>query len=106
MKLIVVAAFLAAGCSTARALGPLTSLPPDTPQECTKLCQSMGLQLSAVVVVASSAGCVCEAQPGAARPAGGTAAASAGAVIAAQREEAAAQQQQQQTQQVAHPPSP
>ena len=35
MKLIVIAAFLAAGCSTARPLGPFTSLPPETPQECT-----------------------------------------------------------------------
>jgi hypothetical protein len=104
MKLIVVAAFLAAGCSTARPLSPLTTLPPDTPQECTKLCQSMGLQLSAVVVVASSAGCVCEVQPGTAGRAGGMAAASAGAVIAAQKEEAAAQQQQ--IQQTAHPPGP
>ena len=98
-RIVLVAALLAAGCSTARPLSPFTSLPSDTPKECTKLCQSMGLQLTAVVVVASSAGCVCEAQPGAARPSGATAAASGGAVVALQEAEAAAQQQQHMQQQ-------
>ncbi|HTO99002.1 MAG TPA: hypothetical protein VMK66_18255 [Myxococcales bacterium] len=105
MKLIVIAAFLAAGCVTARPLGSFTTLPPDTPKECTRLCQSMGLLLTAVVVVADSAGCVCEAQPGTARPAGATAAASGGAVIAARAAAAAAQQQQMQQAQQPPPPA-
>ena len=107
MKLIVIAALLAAGCTTAKPLGAFTTLPPDTPQECTRLCQSMGLQLTAVVVVASSAGCVCEAQPsGKARPVGGTAASLGGAVVALQEAEAATHQQQMQMQQQAQPPPP
>jgi hypothetical protein len=100
MRAAIVASVFAVACSTAKPLGSLVTLPPDTPQECTRLCGSMGLTLSAVVVVASNAGCVCDAQPGAARAAGGPSAAAAGAVIAVQQ---AAQQQQQQQMQ-AHPP--
>ena len=95
MKLTVVVCLLALGCGTAKPLGTFVRLPQDTPQECTKLCSSMGLQLTAVVVVASSAGCVCEAQPGTARPSGSAAAASGGAVVALQAAAAAQQQQQQ-----------
>ena len=96
MKLVVVAALAAVGCTTARPLGSLVSLPPETPKECARICGTMGLQLTAVVVVASSAGCVCEPEPRTARTtAGAAAAASGGAVVAAQA--AAAQQQRQQS---------
>jgi hypothetical protein len=97
MKAIIVMSLLGVGCSmTAKPLGSLVTLPKDTPQECTRLCESMGLQLSAVVVVASAAGCVCEAHPGAAKVSGGAAAASGGAV-AVMAAQAAAQQLQAQT---------
>jgi hypothetical protein len=102
MKLVVVVAVLAVACTTAKPLGPLVRLPADTPQECARLCETMGLQLTAVVVVASTAGCVCEAHPGTARPSGAAAAASGGAVVAAQAAAAAQQRQQQQSGALGH----
>jgi outer membrane murein-binding lipoprotein Lpp len=94
MRSAVAVVLLLAGCATRAPVEFLRRLPPDTAQECAEVCQSIGLQLSAVVVVASAAGCVCEAKPSArsALP-GGATAASAGAVIVTVQQ----QQQQQST---------
>jgi hypothetical protein len=99
MRTAVVLILLLAGCATRPPVAPNLRLPPDTAQECGNICQSIGLQLSAVVVVASSAGCVCEAQPrtGNAAP-GGASAASAGAIIVVEEEQQRLKQQEEERQ--------
>ena len=93
---ILLLLLLLAACATRPPVGSLVRLPRDTAQECTNVCESIGLRLTAVVVVASSAGCVCEAQPGPGATPGGASAASAGAIIVVEEEEAAQHAQQQQ----------
>ena len=64
--------------------------------ECVAHCNTLDMKLAAVVVIKSSAGCVCtpkDAPPGASVTSAGAAAAG-GAVIAAEEEEAARRQQQ------------
>jgi hypothetical protein len=91
MRTAVVLVLLLAGCvrTTRPPVARLLTVPPDTAQECGNICQGIGLQLSAVVVVANSAGCVCEVQPRASSAVpGGASAASAGAVIVVEAERA------------------
>ena len=87
-------ALLLAGCA-ARPVNTFTTIPKDTTNVCTSLCDSIGLHLTSVVVVASEVGCVCETPASAGKPAGASAAAG-GAVIAVraaerQRQQSAAQ---------------
>jgi len=96
MRFTLVAFFFLAACKTTPPVSPLLSLPTDTAQECGGLCQRIGLNLSAVVVVADHVGCVCEVQPGAARgPASGSAAASAGTLITLEAAESAHRREEQ-----------
>ena len=92
MKPIVVLAFVLGGCVTSPTppVHSFVKLTGDTTEQCRGVCQDMGLELSAVIVVRSSAGCVCEVEPGAtnARASGGAASA-ADAMIADEEEEAA-----------------
>ena len=88
--LLVVA--LCAACA-AHPVNTFTTIPKETPTECTSICRSIGLELTAVVVVASEVGCVCEKSPGAAKQQGASAAAS-GAVIAVERAQRQHPQQQ------------
>jgi hypothetical protein len=98
MRAAMVGLVVTVGCVAHRPTSaPVAS---DTPQECGRICEGMGLQLSAVVVIRSSTGCVCEAQPAAGRSAAGGAANAAGAVIAVMEEE------QQQEQHRYKPPEP
>jgi len=86
-----------AGCTTARAVGPGYSLSKDTPEVCARHCDSMGMRLAAVVIIANSEGCVCEpreATPGA--PRAGAAAAGITPILAAAAAAAAHQQQEEQ----------
>lgn len=62
--------------------------PRERATECENVCRGMGVELSAVVVIMNSAGCVCEKARGSAASA---AAVSGGAIIAAA--EAARRQQ-------------
>jgi hypothetical protein len=77
------------GCATARPVGGGYELRKDTASECRSHCQSIGMDLSAVVIISNSAGCVCS-PAGAPVPAGPPAAAAGAAAIQMQR---AAQQQ-------------
>ncbi len=79
-------------CETLRATGMPT--PRARVTECESLCSELGLQMSAVVIIMSNAGCVCE-KPRSASSQSGPAGVSAGAVIAAT---AAAASQQQRSQ--------
>jgi hypothetical protein len=103
MRSAMVVLLLLTACATRPPVGSFHRLPSDTAQECANVCDSIGLRLSAVVVVASSTGCVCEAQPGSGNAApGGASAASAGAIIVVEEGEAAQQQQAGQMQQTHH----
>ncbi len=64
-------ALAAAGCATAPAVGSNVRLRPETRPECAAHCETLGMRLGAIVLIRSSAGCVC--QPHAAPPAAGAA---------------------------------
>jgi hypothetical protein len=81
-----------------------SELPSDSAQVCSAHCDSLGLQMSAVVVILNSVGCVCQppnllptGNPGSSAP--GASASVGGAVVAAHiaAQQRAQQQQQQST---------
>ena len=101
MRRWIALSLLSAACVTPPVSG-LARVPAETPDECDKNCGAMGMQMSAVVLVANMAGCVCE-RPGAAPGrAGGASAVAAGATAAL----AAARRQQQQQQPPPYVPPP
>jgi hypothetical protein len=59
----VLFALSVAGCQAAVGTGGFVSVPPDGAAQCTAHCQTMGLDLSAVVVMANNVGCVCSPAP-------------------------------------------
>jgi hypothetical protein len=60
-----------AGCGAQATVGTVSQVgvPPDAPKTCAGYCQSMGLTLDSVVIMASNVGCVCNARPEAPAPA-------------------------------------
>ena len=95
---IVVALLLVSGfaCTTKRAVGPTLSVPKDTPEVCTQHCDSMGMRLAAVVLIANSEGCVCEPRDASpATPRAGAAAAGITPILAAASAAAVHRQQQE-----------
>ena len=57
-KLLPLLCLLSAGCTTASAtLGPV---PRERATECVSHCEALGMKLTAMVIISSSAGCVCE----------------------------------------------
>jgi hypothetical protein len=95
MRLAVAAALLfLSACTTTRAT--VLHTPTERVTECKQLCTSVGLEMSAMVVIMNSSGCVCEVPrttPNVSSDASSSAV-SGGAVIAAAVE---AQRQQQTT---------
>ncbi len=87
MKRATLGLVLVAGCVTTPPVRGGLKLPPDSAVECERLCASIGLSLSAVVVVQNSVGCVCQAKNGA--PAAGGATAMAATIIALERQRVA-----------------
>jgi hypothetical protein len=92
---------LCASCTTARPVSSTRSLPEDTPAVCARHCDSIGMRLAAVVIIADSEGCVCEPREAsratsreAAAAAGITPIVAAAAAAAVQRQQAWQQQQQ------------
>lgn len=95
-------ALFAAGCTTVSPVGTLRSVEKDTAQQCEGHCQSIGMRLSAVVIIRNSTGCVCE-PANAGRKIGRQGAAVGGAAAVQMiEEEQRTQQQQQQQQQPMH----
>ncbi len=78
---------LSAGCVTAQAT--TGSVPKERATECVAHCAALDMKLAAVVIIRSSAGCVCEPKDAQGGVSSGTAAAAGGALI----EEEASQQQ-------------
>jgi hypothetical protein len=83
----------ASGCVTAKATE--YSVPKERASECRQICTDLDMRLSAVVVILSKAGCVCEPREAEGTPprASGASTAAGGAAIQAIAD--AAQQQQQ-----------
>ncbi len=87
------------GCTIRQAVSKNATVPVETRTRCESHCTKLGMRLSAVVLIMSSAGCVCE--PNRPRTEGrtGSTAVAGGALIhaaiEAQRRAQAAQQQRQ-----------
>jgi hypothetical protein len=91
-KLLPLLCLLSAGCTTARATwGPV---PKERATECVSHCEELGMKLGAVVIISSSAGCVCEPKDAQTRAALAGAAVAAGGQMIAEEKARAAQQQQ------------
>jgi len=87
--LFVAALLLCISCTTTR---PVTySLNKDAPKVCADHCQSMGMRLAAVVIIANREGCVCEPENARVASAPSTAASIAPVLV----DEEQAQHQQQ-----------
>jgi hypothetical protein len=127
MKRFFACVMLSAGCSMPATVGAnsnTTSVPRDSAATCAGYCQSIGLGLDSVVIMANNVGCVCAARgvappppgpggvPAAPVPTSSTHAGAAGGLTAivlqqeAARQAAAAQQQRQQQQQQQQQPYP
>lgn len=50
-------------------VGSNLAVPPDAAKICAAHCESIGMRLSAVAIMASNVGCVCQFQPGPPAPA-------------------------------------
>ena len=88
----LLAALLLAGCA-AQPVSMFTTIPKDTANECSRICDSIGLTMTSVVVVASQVGCVCEKTPGSKPAQASTAGAGAVIVLESQRQAEAQRQQ-------------
>jgi hypothetical protein len=84
-KLPLLLGLLSAGCVTQAAT--FGSVPKERATECVSHCEALGMKLSAVVIIRSSAGCVCEPTGADSRATGSVAAAAGGALIADEEEE-------------------
>jgi hypothetical protein len=69
-------------------------VPRERATECVAHCEALDMKLAAVVIIRSSAGCVCEPKDAPGRVSSGTAAAAGGAILA--DEEAQTQHQEEQ----------
>jgi len=100
MRHLALAALLAstlAACTIDKAVGAGMRLSPALAVDCADHCRTLGMRLTAVVVVANSGGCVCEPIDRTATGAAGAAAVAGGVVV---------QQSQQQAQQQQSSPTP
>lgn len=77
------------------------SIPPNAAQTCSKHCQTIGMRLSAVAIMADNVGCVCQLapEPKASSEAVGELSTPIAGMATIVMQQAAAQQQQQQQQQ-------
>ena len=92
--LFVIGAGAVTGCARATVgVNSNTSVPSDSANICAGHCQSIGLQLSSVVVMANNVGCVCAAAPapGAQAPAAAAAGGMAAILMQEEADAAAAQ---------------
>jgi hypothetical protein len=79
---------LLSSCSIQRA-ARVSDVSADRATECVEVCQKLGMHLTAMVVMMSSAGCVCEPGLAESASAGGASAAAGGSTIAATQAAAA-----------------
>lgn len=91
---LALGAALSLACATAPPVGTGHHLDREAANQCRRHCADLGLELSAVVIIRTSAGCVCEPAAAGARREGGAAVAG-GAAIQAIEEEAQRQRSTQ-----------
>jgi hypothetical protein len=68
-------------CTTIPAVSSVRTLDPKTADQCKAHCDSLGMDLGAIVLIRSSAGCVCEPRGKSTSDAGGSSAVTAGAAV-------------------------
>ncbi len=91
-ELLPLLCLLFVGCTTARAT--YGSVPKARATECASHCEELGMKLTAVVIISSSAGCVCEPEDAQTRASqAGAAAAMGGQVIEEEKAQANRAQQ-------------
>ena len=91
-KLLPLRCLLSAGCTTARATWG--SVPKERATERVSHCEELGMKLTAVVIISSSAGCVCEPKDARERASlAGVAAAMGGAMLAEEESQSSQPQQ-------------
>lgn len=90
LRLAVCLAFLS-GCPATVGKTGLVQIPSDAAQTCSSLCSEIGLELSAVAIMASNVGCVC--QPATTTPSARSATGIAGGMTTIMLEEQRSQQQ-------------
>jgi len=78
------------GCAIQSAVGGGRYVSPDLADDCVSQCDVVQMRLAAVVIVASTAGCVCEPADRPASTSRGGAAAAGGAVVEVMRQRSAA----------------
>ena len=57
---LVLAALSLTACMAPVGTSGVVSVPPDAAQTCTQHCQAIGMRLTAVAIMASNVGCVCQ----------------------------------------------
>jgi hypothetical protein len=87
---LLLAALPLSGCMAAVGVNS-RSIPPDAAQTCDRHCQTIGMRLSAVAIMADNVGCVCQGawQPRASADAAGQLATPPGGITAIAAEQAA-----------------
>lgn len=81
------------GCNAMVGTGGMTSVPKDAASTCASHCQSIGLSLDSVVIMANNVGCVCRGSNASERSSKGATAGGMAALLVAEQQQ---QQQQQQ----------
>jgi hypothetical protein len=78
------------GCEATAPLGSVSTLPPDAAANCSHLCSEAGLEMSSMVIIASSIGCVCQVKGKSAAAGNSAVAAIAGATVIEEQRRASA----------------
>ena len=95
--LLLMACALCAACPGSATVGANVTVPKDSQTTCSQHCETIGMALDAVVVMADNVGCVCRAKPTGApagEPAGPASAAGGMAAVMIQQQQARQRQQQ------------
>jgi hypothetical protein len=67
---LVLAALSLTACMAPVGTSGIVSVPPDAAQSCAQHCQTIGMRLTAVAIMANNVGCVCQSPAPAGSPAG------------------------------------
>jgi hypothetical protein len=67
---LVLAALSLTACMAPVGTSGVISVPPDAAQTCAQHCQTIGMRLTAVAIMANNVGCVCQSPAPAGSPAG------------------------------------
>ncbi len=96
MRIVLVAVLAAsaalAGCTTIPAVGSAVKLDPETANQCSAHCGSLGMDLGAVVIIRNSTGCVCAPRGKGSANASGASGVAGGAAVQIIDDEQAAQE--------------